>query len=663
MKLRYLLIIPLFMFFPSRMSAQTESEQRYTDSLEYNLHIIKRYLSTGSNWHFTDPLTEKRLYGLIQFIENEPIDTIINHFRQIKKPTGIPLVVRYPEDAPDSLFMPGYISHKQLLSEIASLEAEVKQEYLHRPVMVPVEVIRNAENEVALIPEGLGMQLFTDGVYTLPDSLRVTGGIPDNRIQKPEDFRRILRLDSIRSQYVEQKRLQYNDSLIEAAHRKIAEDYRQMLINERLMFAKTQKMEAVKRNNSQVVKFYNDQAISAVNDSVLQAAGWLSGFADFIDNSTVNLVNLTRSSSSLVLSNAGSFFTRIWLKNQQNDSLSVLIQNIDKHSMQLVIEDQEIFSRFKQDAVNDFDFSSLNRSSAALEKVGKKYQPYTPWTLGGTGNAGFTQTYLNNWKKGGKSSMSILVVMKGYANYSSDRMKWENSAEVRNGWIKPGDGDIQKNDDKLEMTSRLGITAFQKWYYSAEADFETQFFNGYSYPDVSKPVSGFLAPARFMFKIGLDYKPNKNLSLLISPLTSKLVFVGDTLKVDKINFGIDPGKTYYWQPGLNTDFSLKKSLSPEISFETKYKMFINYLAPFTEFDMNWENNLNIKLTNYITMQVMTNAIYDSKVLFDKLDKEGNPVLDSQGKKIREPKLQFKEFFTIGFTYMINHRMVRAREVK
>jgi len=651
------------MFFPSRMSAQTESEQRYTDSLEYNLHIIKRYLSTGSNWHFTDPLTEKRLYGLIQFIENEPIDTIINHFRQIKKPTGIPLVVRYPEDAPDSLFMPGYISHKQLLSEIASLEAEVKQEYLHRPVMVPVEVIRNAENEVALIPEGLGMQLFTDGVYTLPDSLRVTGGIPDNRIQKPEDFRRILRLDSIRSQYVEQKRLQYNDSLIEAAHRKIAEDYRQMLINERLMFAKTQKMEAVKRNNSQVVKFYNDQAISAVNDSVLQAAGWLSGFADFIDNSTVNLVNLTRSSSSLVLSNAGSFFTRIWLKNQQNDSLSVLIQNIDKHSMQLVIEDQEIFSRFKQDAVNDFDFSSLNRSSAALEKVGKKYQPYTPWTLGGTGNAGFTQTYLNNWKKGGKSSMSILVVMKGYANYSSDRMKWENSAEVRNGWIKPGDGDIQKNDDKLEMTSRLGITAFQKWYYSAEADFETQFFNGYSYPDVSKPVSGFLAPARFMFKIGLDYKPNKNLSLLISPLTSKLVFVGDTLKVDKINFGIDPGKTYYWQPGLNTDFSLKKSLSPEISFETKYKMFINYLAPFTEFDMNWENNLNIKLTNYITMQVMTNAIYDSKVLFDKLDKEGNPVLDSQGKKIREPKLQFKEFFTIGFTYMINHRMVRAREVK
>ena len=226
--------------------------------------------------------------------------------------------------------------------------------------------------------------------------------------------------------------------------------------------------------------------------------------------------------------------------------------------MQLVIEDQEIFTRFKQQSVNDYDFSTLNRKSTALEKIGKRYQPYTPWTIGGNGTTGFTQTYLNNWKKGGKSALSILVVLKGFANYSSDRYKWENSAEIRAGWIKPGVESIQKNDDKFELTSRFGITAFQKWFYSTEADFETQLFNGYAYPDVSRPISGYLAPGRFMFKIGLDYKPSKNFSLLISPLTSKLVFVQDTLKIDKANFKINPGKRSYWEPGLNTDLTSKR---------------------------------------------------------------------------------------------------------
>jgi hypothetical protein len=529
-------------------------------------------------------------------------------------------------------------------------------------MQVPPELFRNIENQLPLIPEGLGMQLFTDGIYKLPDSLKVLEGIPEELVQKPEDFRRILVLDSIRSRFVEQKRISYNDSLIQIARNKATEDYRRQLIESRIAQLGNQRTESVKINNSQVVKIFNDQMIISVNDSLMHATEWLSGFADLIDYKTVKLINLTNASSSLVLTNAGSFFTRIWLKNQQGDSISVLVQNVDKNSMKLVIEDQEVFSRFKQQAVNDFDFNALNKTSAALNKLGKKYQPYTPWTIGGTGTTGFTQTYLSNWKKGGKSSVAMLIVMKGFANYSSDQFKWENSAEIRNGWIKPGEEGLQKNDDKLELTSRVGTSAFQKWYYSAEADFETQFFNGYAYPDISRPVSAFLAPGRFLFKIGLDYKPSKNFSMLISPITSKLVFVSDTFKVDKGNFKIDPGKNHYWQPGLNLDLSFKKNLTPEISFDTKYKMFFNYMAPFRDVDLNWESNMNIRLNDFITMQVMANAIYDSKVLFDKLDKQGNPVLDTQGKKIRVPRLQFKEFFTIGFSYRIDKRVIRAREI-
>ena len=88
----------------------------------------------------------------------------------------------------------------------------------------------------------------------------------------------------------------------------------------------------------------------------------------------------------------------------------------------------------------------------------KKYSIVTPWILGGDGTVGFTQTYLSNWKKGGKSALSTLVVLKGFANYSLRKVKWENSIgnQKWGGW-NPADDKIQKNDDKFEVISRFGL--------------------------------------------------------------------------------------------------------------------------------------------------------------------------------------------------------------
>ncbi len=634
----------------------------WEDSLQVNLQLLKRSLSHGSNWRFTDSLTERRLHGLVHFIEREPIDTVLLYLGHRGGKELPVLVERRPEEVPDSLSVPGYVSHSQLQRMLRAIDEEVSREYLGRPVELPEALKEETLRKVPLIPEGMGMQLFTEGIYPLPDSLKILDAIPEQMVRTPADFRRILYLDSLRSSQAEARRIQYNDSLQRSALEKVTRDYRNSLIAERSIFLKNKRIATIRKNNLQFLKDYNDKVAAGLNDSLRQAVGWLAGFADLVDNTTVNLVNLTDASSPLMLSNAGSFFTRLWLKNAQNDSLAVLVQNLDKRSMRLVIEDGVTFSRFRQQAVKDFDFTTLNRPSVNLDHVSHRFQAYTPWTIGGDGTLGFTQTYLSNWKKGGKSALSILVVARGHANFSSDKVKWENSAEIRNGWIKPGEELIQKNDDKFEITSRLGLSAFQKWYYSAEADFETQFFDGFKYPDRERPISSFLAPARFLFKIGLDYKPTKNFSLFISPLTSKTVFVHDTLRVDKSAFGIKPGKSSYWEPGLNTDIQFKKELTPDIRFETKFRLFINYRAPFRYTDLDWENLLTIQLTDHINIRAMTHSIYDSKVLFDKLDKNGEPLLDDKGEKLRGPKLQFKEFFTVGFTYRINRRVVRAREI-
>lgn len=667
--MKFSALLFLLLFLPTLfVSAQEENEVGYTDSLDHNLLILKRYLSEGSDWQFTNPLIEKRLSGLIDFIENEPIDTIIQYFRNARNQEEVTFLYRLPENYPDSLALPGYANADYLRARLTAIRRQVEREYTGRPINVPGELLNNMEREVVFIPEGEGMRLFADSIFIMPDSLRMLDAIPDDMVQSPEDFRRILRLEEQRKQYVEAKRIEYNDSIEEDYKTRIAQKYRLQLIDRQVAAQYANLADSVRVNNFQVLKFHNDQAVAAVNDSLKQALAWVAGFADLIDNSTVNLVNLTDDASPLVLSNAGNFFTRVWLKNRQNDSLSVLVQNIDKASMRLVIEDGYTFSRFRQQAVKDFDFASLNKPSVNLDKVNSRYQAVTPWTLGGDGNVGFTQTYLSNWKKGGSSAMSILFVARMYANYSLDKIRWENSAELRNGWVKlPGEGEeknpIQKNDDKLKLTSRFGLSAIKKWYYSTEVDFETQFFNGYKYPNTDDPISAFMAPARLMFKVGLDYKPHKDFSLFVSPITSKTVLVNDTLKIDQTNFGIPRGRRAHWEPGLHTDLKFKKDIASNITFETKYRMFINYLEPRDRFEMEWENLLSVQLNDFISLRAMLHTIYDTKILFDKTDKDGNPVLDGNGNKIREPKLQLREFVTIGFSYKINRRVVRAREIR
>ncbi|WP_319502832.1 hypothetical protein [uncultured Draconibacterium sp.] len=136
----------------------------------------------------------------------------------------------------------------------------------------------------------------------------------------------------------------------------------------------------------------------------------------------------------------------------------------------------------------------------------------------------------------------------------------------------------------------------------------------------------------------------------------KNVYVRDTALVDQTNFSIDEGRKAFWEPGLNADVKYKTNLTDNISYETKYKMFINYKDPFKKFDLNWENNFKMQLNSYIDMRLMFNFIYDDDVKF--------PIYDADGNKTgEEAKLQIKEFFTIGFTYKINKKVMRTHRIR
>jgi hypothetical protein len=641
------------------MAQNNTDDEESKQLLNYGIRLLERYFDRDNSWHVIHSETGESVRGLIHFIEKQPLDSILNTLNIAVKDSAFRFVYRLPEHVPDSLSVPGFYPFGSVQKDLDAADARLQKKYFQDELVVPMSLLSGLDERAGTIPPGQGRRLFETGIYELPDSLQLPDIIPDSLMQSPADFRHFLKLDSIRNSLIEEKRRAYNDSVVTAYRDSIIEEYRQQNYRKELAEYRQRLIDSVKFNNYQVLKEYNDLVVSAVNDSISVIVGNLTQYADFIDTTRISMTNLLNEESTMLLQNNNPYFSRVWLKNEQNDSLRIMVKSLDKRSVQLLIDDGVTFSRFRPRQSREFDFSSLNRGVSGLTGVTQKYQAYTPWRLGGDGTIGFTQTYLENWKKGGQSALSLQLVLKGFANYSrhDNKLKWENSAEIRNGYIRPGGegAELQKNDDKFEITSRLGISAFKKWFYGVEFNYETQFFNGYRYPTSSHPdpISAFMAPARTFFKVGLDYKPNNNFSLFLSPITAKNVFVKDTMKIDQTNFGIQRGKRSFWEPGLNTDITYRKNITPDISYETKFKMFINYIQPWGNLDINWENLVVMRLTDHINMRMLVHMIYDENVLF--------PVYDANEVKIDEkPKLQLREFISIGFSYKINRQVTRTR---
>ncbi|PTN09830.1 Protein of unknown function (DUF3078) [Mangrovibacterium marinum] len=645
MKFRFILSgILVFSSLQNLRATDLIGRQAQQDSVEVSINYLNHLLSRQGNWYPQSSGLETQIRGLIQYIENDRVDSLVKRLDAYDL-LGERYFFRTTENVADSLMVPGFMSHVQLQEELARIDRSVRDNIHKDQIAVPEQLLTNIEGKVKTLKEDESNQLLGTSYVTMPDSLSAFGALPDSLITSPADFKRLQSLDSTKRAILEEARQKYNNFVIKQYVDSVTEAYREEYI--RQYSAREQKLfsDSVKQRNIALLRAYNEQVMMAVNDSVASSLRILRNFVD-AEQLPLWLHNSASDSVEVFLSNSYPGQSRLFIKNEQDDSLGVRIQALNRNSLRFLIDDGVTFTRFSQRQKKDFAFNKIELPKA-LDKVDKRFKVITPWTLGGNFNTGLTQTYYNNWKSGGTSSFALLFVMKGFANYSSNKTKWENSLEIRNGWLKPSDDGVQKNDDKFEITTRYGIQAYKKWYYSAELDFETQFFNGFKYPDRETVISGFLSPAKTLIKLGLDYKPNKNFSLFLSPLTSKTVFVRDTARIDQTNFGIDEDKRRLWEGGLNADLSFKKELTPDISLQTKYKMFINYNAPFSKFDVDWENTFTFKLSTFINMQALFHLVYDDNVTFatNKVDADGNTIY--------KPKWQLKEFVTIGFTYSLN----------
>jgi len=533
---------------------------------------------------------------------------------------------------------------------LISRDREVRDSLRGFPFSVPEKLYEGIDSLPGLIDKGDEQKIKTMPGFKLPDDL-VLSAKDSVLFNSNQDL--WLRYDSLHSTFLKLERENYNRKLKQHFRDSIWENYQEKSLNAFSDSVLNAVRLSVEEQNKKRVAAYNDSMIHFINDSIHQTLKMLNRYAAN-DSVLISLQNANNTVAQLWLKNDTVQQTRLHIQNLQQDSVNVIIENIDNRSLRLLIDDAVIFNRFSEKTRIDAQELAIP-VYPTLYKIEDIKIRFSPWKFGVNSSIGFTQTYLSNWAKGGESALSTLSEVKGYVNYVKRKTKWKSYIQLRHGLVgrieEKDDGGrrmtLQKNDDLFEISSRFGKSAFKEWYYSTELNFKTQLFKGYNYPNDTVPISAFMAPGYLTFSIGLDYNPNKDLSLFLSPLTSKTTFICDTANINPTQYGLKEGTTSLWEPGFITKINYRKDLMEGVEFETTGSLFINYKDPFRKFDFDLESLLSFKVNHRINAKISTHLIYDDDVKF--------PVYDEEGEQIgNEPKWQFKELFVIGFNYSLKY---------
>ncbi len=272
------------------------------------------------------------------------------------------------------------------------------------------------------------------------------------------------------------------------------------------------------------------------------------------------------------------------------------------------------------------------------------------WKTGGIAGLNLAQTALVNWSAGGESSVAVNGLLSVFANYKNGTTAWDNSLDVGYGLLNQGGVGYRKTDDKIDFLSKYGKKAFKNFYYAALVNFKTQFSPGYTYKDdgTRTKISNLLAPAYLLGAVGLNYQPDNYFNVFLSPVSGRMIMVFDKDLSDAGAFGVDPGKTLKNEFGGYARISysrndFKNEWLKNISLTSKLDLFSNYLKNPQNVDVNWENIIGMKVNKYISINVMTQLLYDADTKFDT---NGDGVITAADKS----KVQFKEILGIGVMY-------------
>ncbi len=561
------------------------------DTLRQALETLKRYYQDDRFWRYDQKNLRHSIGDLIRYFESPPIDTTVSYLNKYPFPSLLDTsIYRIREDS--------------LILKI------------HKLTVLDTILLPEKSYDSLFFGADTSALLFTDSLFsTLPDSLL-------RRI--PEDVPLfIIRQDTL------------------------------------LKMAKYPPPPVLEESPLIYVTYGGDTTVIPVtdmdyliaSDSLKQAVNRLL-LKTQEDSTRLCFNNLSNNSICVWLKNNNRDFHRFWLKNEYNDSIGIWIQNIARNEVRLTVDNNVFFHRIdKYKKKETFLIPENEEAGTTLHAVKPVVIKVRPWKFGGIGSINLTEGIISNWAEGGENSISTLVLLNSFANYKKNKHQWNNTFRFKYGLLKSGKSKgLRKNEDSWEIDSRYGLKASKKWYYSAAFNLKSQIANGFKYPNDSVVISKFFAPGYLHLSIGMDFRPNKKISVLVSPLTWKSTFVLDTVTVDQTRFGLTASQRARNDIGAYIKTYVRYDFSKTMYMTHRINLFSQYNRNPQNIDVDWEMAFIIKLGPFFNINLYTHMIYDDNIKLPVYDSEGKPVLGPDGKQKRSPGLQFKQYLNIGFRY-------------
>lgn len=302
-------------------------------------------------------------------------------------------------------------------------------------------------------------------------------------------------------------------------------------------------------------------------------------------------------------------------------------------------------------------------SQTKTKTLSKNYNRFNVpsfWTKTNRLGINLSEVAFVNWNAGGINSFSALGTLRFERNYKFRYIQWDNFLEMRYGLNAQERSKLRKTEDAIRLSSTFGLRrdTTSNWYYSARANFNTQFSNGFRYPERVTPISRFMSPGYSFLGAGTSYiTEDQKFNLYMSPLTQKSTFVLDQDLANKGAFGVKravfdvngdvliPGENVFLELGILLTNQLQTEIGKNVVLNNRLSLYTDYLRRFGNIDIDWEMTVKMKVNEYIMTTLGTHIIYDDDIRFDQqTDAVGN-IIDRG-----EPRIQFKQLLSIGIAY-------------
>ena len=261
------------------------------------------------------------------------------------------------------------------------------------------------------------------------------------------------------------------------------------------------------------------------------------------------------------------------------------------------------------------------------------------WKYKGDSDLQFMQNYVSdNWYKGGESNYAAVGRLTLEANYDNkEKWKWENRLELKLGFQTSPSDTVHKfkaNEDLIRLTSKIGLQAAKRWYYTLQVLAYTQFTRGFK-ANNEHVYSDFMSPFNLSLGLGMEYKVEAMKKRLtgtvnISPLAINYRYVARTGLASSFGVKTDKHTHSLTDFGSQLTASLEWKLNETVTWKTRVYGFTSYHRT----ELEWENTFALRVSKYITANLF---------LFPRFDDANN----------RDSDLgywQFKEYSSLGFSY-------------